>query len=267
MDLKLTGKKALVTGSSGGIGAAIAELLAAEGVTVAIHGRNVERCQQVVDRIKGNGGKACAVIGDLADEQQAAVVAQSAMEQLGGIDILANVAGDYGPPEAIWETSSSQACADSYNVNVLSAVRMIEHCLPTMKEQRWGRIFQVSSIAGTRPLANTTPGYCAAKLALVGLSVNLSKALTETGITVNTIMPGFVVTNMLKAYYQSMPENEGKSWEQIELGAAREAGAIVGRLGLPSDVAAMVAHLCSPFGDWITGADFRIDGGMSGFIN
>ena len=109
--------------------------------------------------------------------------------------------------------------------------------------------------------------YIAAELALVGLGVNLSKALTETGITVNTIMPGFVVTDMLKAYYQSMPENEGKSWEQIELGAAREAGAIVGRLGLPSDVAAMVAHLCSPFGDWITGADFRIDGGMSGFIN
>lgn len=267
MDFGLKGKRAIVSGSSAGIGACTAEMLAAEGAAVAVHGRSEERATQVAERIRRNGGTAHVVIGDLLDDAGASHVAKSAIEKLGGVDILVNVAGELGPPGQTWESSTPALWAQNYDTNVLSAVRMIQNCMPTMKEQRWGRIIQISSIAGTRPLPDTAPAYCASKLALVTLTVSLSKTLCESGITVNTVLPGFVVTEMLKAYYQSIPGNENKGWEEIELSAARAAGATVGRLGLPEDVAGMVAYLCSPLGDWITGSDFRVDGGMSGFIN
>jgi 3-oxoacyl-[acyl-carrier protein] reductase len=267
VELRLQGKKAIVTGSSAGIGACTAELLAAEGVAVAVHGRNEERATQVAERIRRKGGTAHVVIGNLTDDAEAAHVAQSAIRQLGGVDILVNVAGELGPQGQTWASSTPALWAENYDTNVLSAVRMIQHCLPTMKAQRWGRIIQISSIAGTRPLPDAAPAYCASKLALVTLTVSLAKTLAETGITANTVLPGFVVTDMLKAYYLSTPDNENKIWEEIEPAAARAAGATVGRLGLPEDVAAMVTFLCSPFGDWITGSDIRVDGGMSGFIN
>ena len=267
MDLRLKGKRALVTGSSSGIGARTAGLLAAEGAIVTIHGRDRDRAQMVAEQIRNDGGEAFVVTGDLSIEDQATNVAVSAISSMGGIDILANIAGDLGPQNQTWESSTAELWARNYDVNVLSAVRMIRHCLPGMKAQRWGRIIQISSIAGTRPLPDAAPAYCASKLALVSLTVSLAKTLAESGITANTILPGFVVTNMLKMYYQSLPGNTEKTWEAIETEAARAAGATVGRLGLPDDIAGMVAYLCSPYGDWITGADIRVDGGMSGFVN
>lgn len=168
MDLQLQGKRALVTGSSAGIGKAIAKVLASEGVVVCITGRNEERASQVAEEIRHSGGTAKVTIGDLATDEGADWVAQQALEQLGGVDILVNNAGEY--PWGGWFNSTSQDWLDLYNNDVVSTVRLIQRIVPQMVRRRWGRVIQVASAAGIFPPANNAPIYAVAKAAQLHLS-------------------------------------------------------------------------------------------------
>src|SRR5882757_4639685 len=139
MDLQLGGKRALVTGSSSGLGEEIARLLAAEGAAVVVHGRDEARTAAVAKSIRGDGGHASIAIGDLstdagADQVQAAAVSE------GPVDILVNNAGVYNP-EAQWSDTLPDAWAEIYNINVISSVRMIQRLLPGMRARGWGRVF------------------------------------------------------------------------------------------------------------------------------
>ncbi len=167
MDLQLQGKRALVTGSSSGIGAGIAIALAREGAAVVVHGRSRERAEQVAEELRGQGGRVQVAIGDLTDDAQAAQVAHAADDAFGGIDILINNAGGTaGKQQQDWLGTAPEVWAATYQTNVISAVRLIRHFIPQMKQRGWGRIIQLASASATQPLPFSLPDYQASKAAV-----------------------------------------------------------------------------------------------------
>ena len=261
MDLQLTGKRALVTGSSAGIGEGVARLLAAEGVSVVVHGRRADAAQSVADDIRASGGKAAMAIGDLSDDRQALHVANIARDAFGGIDILVNNAGSY--EQVAWMDTTPEKWMDLFNHDLLSMVRMIRALTPDMRKSGWGRVIQIASSAALQPYS-FGPDYSAVKAGIVNLSVSLSKDLANTGVTAVTVSPGPIRTKSFEALWraQSVGKHWGETWEEIEKSVVREVlPNPTGRVGRVEEIAAMVALIASPLGGFINGANVRVDGG------
>lgn len=265
MELRLTGKRALVTGSSIGIGAEIAKVLACEGATVAVHGRDGTRTQKVVEAIAARGGRAIAVLGDLTVDDAIAGILQQVDERIGGLDILVNNAGGSGDKHQ-WEETPLDAWLAAFDRNVLAAVRLTKAILPRLRRAGWGRIVNVSSLAGAMPPA-TGPDYSAAKAAINNLTLSLSKSVAGDGVTVNSVSPGTVRSEKLEVAFRRLAVAQGLSaastWAQVEQ-AVMNSGAFAvpaRRVGETADVANAVAFLCSPLAGYISGIDLRIDGG------
>lgn len=268
MNLKLKNKKVLITGSSGGIGAAIAVQMATEGAKVAVHGRSKERAQQVVDEIQTAGGEAITALGDLADDTQAQAVVDECILQWSGIDIIVSNAG-YDAEARVWPDIPPEDWLNIYNTNVVSGVRVIRPLIEPMRKSGWGRIVFISSGVATQPLADQ-PNYAVTKAALVNMTVGLSKYLKDTGITVNTISPGFIVTPGGKDRLMETGKSLGwgDDWETVEQRFRKELlPNNSGRSGTPEDVAALTAFICSPLAGYINGANLRVDGGSTLCIN
>jgi len=273
MDLQITAKRALITGSNTGIGKGIATVLAREGVTVVVHGRNRQRTEATAEEIRAAGGVAHIAIGNLATDEGAAAVAKAALEQTGGIDILVNNVGGVeatGGGLPSWFDVLPEHWAASMQQNIIAAVRMIHAFVPAMRERQWGRVINVSSAGGTQPTV-AVPDYCAAKAALIAMTLGLSKALARSGVTVNTVSPGCTRTSMLERSFDKIAAVEG--WPDgfeareplfMDLGHFPVASP---RLGRPEDVGALVAYLASPLATFVTGANYRIDGGQCQSVN
>ena len=275
MDLQLTGKRALVTGASTGIGRATALVLSREGAKVVCHGRDAERTQAVVEQIRGEGGVAWPVLGDLADDDDAALaVAGAATDYSNGIDILVNNIGgteSTGPtPVLDWFEVEPAHWAGAMEQNLISAVRMIHALVPAMRDRGWGRVINVSSGAGASPPAHV-PEYSAAKAGLANLSVGLSKALARTGVTVNTVSPGCTRTEMLERTLRKVGDIKG--WpddmdERERLFMAEDMFPCVSsRFGRPEEVGSLIAFIASPLAGFVNGANYRIDGGQVQSVN
>jgi 3-oxoacyl-[acyl-carrier protein] reductase len=274
MDLQLTGKRALVTGASSGIGRATALVLAAEGARVAVHGRNVERVADTVRAIEAGGGTACAAVGDLTGDDGAAQVARAVQEGLGGLDILVN---NIGGTESTgtggltdWFGVKPEYWAGAMQQNLVSAVRMIHAFVPAMRECGWGRVINVASGAAASPPASV-PEYAAAKAGLANLSVGLSKELARSGVTVNTVSPGCTRTRMLERTLTSMGDANGwpddmdeRERRFMDLGIFP---CVSSRYGRPEEVGALIAFLASPLSGFVNGANYRIDGGQVTSVN
>ena len=266
MDLQLKGKRALITGSSIGIGEAIARLLAAEGVVVAVHGRDHQRADRVAYEIAAAGGKAVVLLGDLTNDGEVGRMADEADRLLGGVDILVNNAGGSGPKQ-VWDQTPAGDWAATYDRNVLAAVRVTNLFVPKMRAAKWGRIINISSLAGSLPPANG-PDYSACKAAINNMTVSLSKAVAGDGVTVNAISPGTVFTPKLEAAFRKMATDNGwadgnAAWPEVERGVLSHIVQVpAGHVGHADDIAHAVAFLCSPLAGYITGIDLRIDGGV-----
>jgi 3-oxoacyl-[acyl-carrier protein] reductase len=267
MDLQLAGKRALVTGSSGGIGRAIAERLAHEGASVVIHGRNRETIAATVAAIEDTGGSATGAAADLASADGPAELAAEVVRSVGGIDILVNNAGEYRT--TTWETADPRSWEQLYRENVAAAVGLVQRLVPGMRERRWGRVIQIASGEATNPFP-TMPDYAASKAALVNLSVSLAKSLDRTGVTANTVSPGIVVTPGVERFFRGVAAERGwgESWDEIERHVLAEVlDNPTGRLGRPEDVAAVVAVIASPWADYVNASNWRVDGGSTACIN
>lgn len=261
MELKLKGKTALITGSSSGIGEGIAKCLAREGVQVMVQGRKKQELQRVVQEITADGGIAYYLEGDLAHDDEANRIATKTLDTFKQLDILVNNAGAF--PKRGWLQGSPQDWLDLFNVNVVAMVRMIQAFLPQMKTLGWGRIIQIASVAGVTP-SPELPEYGVTKASNINMTISLAKDLAGTGITVNTISPGPIATNGTKALFQQIATEKkwGSSWKEIEKKVTQEMlPNLVGRFGTPEEVGHLAAFLASPLADFITGANYRVDGG------
>lgn len=266
MDLELAGMRALVTGSSGGVGAAIAQRLAHEGCRVVIHGRSEARAAAQAESIRESGGRAEVLLGDLsirgAPERLTAAVLES-----GPIDVLIANAGPFAEHDFIDATDADWQSA--FVGNVMSAVGCARGVVPGMRTAGWGRVITIGTRGVATPLPNMV-AYSAAKAALVNATVALARELAGTGITANIVSPGVILTPGLREMFQARARAAGdeRPWEDLEGGVvALYAPNPVGRLGRPEDIAAAVAFLSSPLADYINGATLRVDGGITPSIN
>lgn len=266
MDLQLQGKHALITGSTSGIGEGIAHALVKEGATVVVHGREQHKAQLVAEALIAQGGTAFAVSGDIATNEGADQVLKQALAFVNRIDILVNNAGTFSFQG--WTAATPEEWATTYNGNVLAALRLIRVLSEPMKACGWGRIIQIASDEAMFPSAQFPP-YAAAKAALVNLTLSLSKDLARTGVTVNAVSPGPVTTQSFQTGYRQMAVQLGwgEDWDEIEQHILQQFFPnTVGRLGRVEDIAALVTFLSSPLSGYISGANYRIDGGYMGTL-
>jgi NAD(P)-dependent dehydrogenase (short-subunit alcohol dehydrogenase family) len=268
MDLQLAGKRVLVTGSTSGIGRGIALVLAREGAEIVVHGRNRERAEETAVLIRAACGTAHIALGDLASDEGAACVIKEVQKETSEIDILVNNAGGLeggGGAKLSWFDVLPEHWLGSMQQNVLSAVRMTQAFVPGMRNRGWGRVINISALGATQP-TGTVPDYCAAKAALLNMTVGLAKALARTGVTVNAISPGFTRTRMFENTLQMFADREGwpDDFEEREARFIQFRQLPIGsmRLGRPDDIGALVAYLASALADFVTGANYRIDGGQ-----
>ncbi|GAA1721662.1 SDR family NAD(P)-dependent oxidoreductase [Fodinicola feengrottensis] len=249
MDLGLAGKRAFVTASTGGIGAAIAGRLAAEGCAVLLHGRDAARAGKLAREL---GGGAQAILGDLSNPVSATDVCTYATAWRP--DILVANAGPF--VERDWESTTPADWASSFEGNLVSTVRVVQAVLPSMRQRGWGRVITIGSRAAVSPLENMVD-YSAAKAALVNATGSLARHLSGTGITANTVSPGVILTPGLRRMFQERAG--GDDWEKL---AAAYAPNPAGRLGTGDDIAAAVAFLASPLAGYVNGTNLRVDGGL-----
>ena len=266
MDLQLKDKNALVTGSSTGTGEAVAQVLASEGVSVVVHGRDEDKANAVVKSIVDEGGRAALAIGDLTDDDSAAQVAATAQAAFGGIDILVNNVGVviHNP----WFEGDAGTWLDDYNLNVVSMYRMVRALVPAMKQNGWGRVINLSSIGADVPFRQgfAAPNYASSKAGVKNLSAGLAHELAGTGITVNSVNPGFVLSQNVIAMLKGMGRAMG--WgEDIDELEKKVVETMIpnpcNRAARPVEVANVVAFLASPLAAYINGSDIRVDGGAN----
>ncbi|AYG67237.1 MULTISPECIES: SDR family NAD(P)-dependent oxidoreductase [unclassified Rhizobium] len=265
MDLKLDGKTALITGSSKGIGEAIARGLAREKAVVVVHGRDRTQTERVAQDIIAEGGRAHAVLGDLTIDDDVRRLVDEAQALAGPIDIAINNAGGSGDAED-WTSSRPASWMSAYDRNVLAAVRVTTLLLPRMRQAKWGRVVNISSLAGLMPPASR-PDYSACKAAMNAMTVSMAKAVAADGVTVNTVSPGTIRSARLDARFREVAVEQGLAedapWEAIEQAVLPTFAQVpAGRVGTLEEIADAVSFLVSPRAAYITGVNLRLDGGM-----
>lgn len=245
---RLSGKRALVTGASRGIGRAVALRLAAEGASVALNYRaGREEAEAVAAEVAASGGSAAVLQGDVSVAAEAEALVGAAEAALGGLDILVNNAG--ATRDNLLMRLSEEDWDAALNTNLKGAFLCAKAAIRPMLRQRFGRIVNMSSVValtGNPGQAN----YAAAKAGLIGFTRTVAREVASRGVTVNALAPGFIETQMI----ESIPEDlRARILERIPLG----------RFGAPDDVAGCVAFLCGDDGAYITGQTISIDGGLA----
>lgn len=274
MDLQLTGRRALVTGSTSGIGRGIATILGRERAEVVVHGRSADRAEESARIIRDAGGRAHVAIGDLATDDGAADVVRAVRDSVGEVDILVNNVGGLeatgGNALPSWFDVEPEHWAASMQQNVIAAVRMIRAFAPGMRDRGWGRVINIASGGATQPTV-VVPEYCAAKAAVINMTLSLSKALARTGVTANSVSPGVTRTDMFEKILGNLAEANGwpddyETRESLYMDLGRMP-CTSSRYGRPEDIGALIAYLGSPLADFVNGANYRIDGGQCQSIN
>lgn len=257
MDLKLQDKLAVVSGSTAGIGYAIASALAAEGAQVIVTGRMQASVDDAVSRIATEtGGRVFGFAGDLS----AAASAEELLRQHPGIEILVNNLGIFEPNE--FEDIPDDDWRRFFEVNVLSGVRLARLCLPAMRRANWGRIIFISSESAVQ-IPSEMIHYGMTKTAQLAIARGLAEAVAGTGITVNSVLPGPTRSRGVGDFVETLAKSEGKSFAEFETEFFEKMRptSLIKRFATPEEVASLVAYVASPLASATTGAALRVDGG------
>ncbi len=262
MDIDLKGRSALVTGSTGGIGYAIAKALGQLGATVAVNGRTGERINAAIERLCGEvpGAGFVAGIGDVGTEEGAAELVAA----LPKVDILINNAGIF-EPKPFFEISDGE-WRRFFEINVMSGIRLARAYGPGMVERGWGRIVFIASESGIN-IPVEMVHYGMTKTAQLAVSRGLAETVGGSGVTVNSVLPGPTLTEGVADFLESMGGGQGDEKGDLEAKgrafiAENRPTSLLKRLAQPEEVASMVAYLCTPAASATTGAALRVDGGV-----
>jgi NAD(P)-dependent dehydrogenase (short-subunit alcohol dehydrogenase family) len=258
MDLQLQGQHALVTGSTAGIGYAIAHALAAEGATVTINGRNEANVKRALERLRAEvpNAKLHGIAADAATADGCETLTQGQV-----IDILVNNMGIFEPKP--FEQIPDDDWHRFFETNVMSGVRLSRAVLPGMKQRNHGRIVFISSESGICPPAEMVH-YGMTKSAQLSISRGIAETCAGTGVTVNSVLPGPTLTEGAKDFLDKLAKEQGKSFDELVAWffANARPTSLLKRFIEPKEVAAMVAYVCSPLSVATNGAALRVDGGV-----
>lgn len=257
MDFGLQGRVALVAAASGGIGYASARELASEGASVFLCSRDEGRAREAAERIQSETGvETVGVRADVTDDGDAERFVAAAVEAKGRIDVLVTNAG--GPPSGTFDDMELDAYRRAFELNALSAVRLARLVVPSMRERRWGRVVNITSMSAKQPiegllLSNTV------RAGLTGWAKTLSSEVAPYGVTVNNVAPGWTLTSRQDEHAEARAKKLGLSKDEIIAGWTRDVPA--GRMAAPEEIAAAVAFLASERASYITGVTLQVDGG------
>lgn len=257
MHIDLSGKTALITGASAGIGLAIARGLAQAGASVTLSARDAQRLNAAVAALQAEGLQAQGIAADLATANGC----QALIAAVPATDILINNLGIYGTQDFFaltdedWETF--------FQTNVMSGLRLSRHYAQGMKARGWGRIQFISSESAINIPADMVH-YGVSKSALQGLSRGLAKVLAGSGVTVNTILPGPTRTEGVQTFFANLAREQGISVAEMEVRFFREnrPSSLIGRFATPEEVANLCVYAASPQASATTGAALRVEGGI-----
>lgn len=257
MDLGLANKVALVAAGSRGLGRAVAEELAAEGASLVLCARDervlAETAATIADK---SGAHVLAVPADVTVIDEIKHVVESGTERFGRIDILVTNAG--GPPAGRFDQLTREQWEQATRLTLFSAIELARQVLPGMRERRWGRILNITSIAVKQPVENLMLSN-SLRAGLTGFARTLANEVAAEGITVNNILPGYTRTERLDELAGMMAENQGISPDEFR--SKWEKDIPMGRLGEPREFAALAAFLVSERASYITGTSIPVDGG------
>ena len=257
MDLGIRGRVAVVAGSSQGLGRAIADALAAEGVDLVINSRSADKLRTVKVEIEdAYGVRVEAVPCDLTPEDGARDLISAAEEAFGQVDILVTNTG--GPPAGMFEDHSVEVWNEAIAQNFNSVVNLVRAALPGMKERRWGRIVNVTSISVKQPVKGLILSN-SIRAGVTGFAKTISNEVAEFDVTVNNVLPGYTRTERLVHLAESIAERDGITVEDAYAGWAEEIP--MGRLADPDEFGSLAAFLCSERASYITGQSIAVDGG------
>jgi NAD(P)-dependent dehydrogenase (short-subunit alcohol dehydrogenase family) len=264
MDLQLKGKRAIVTGGSRGIGFAIAEALAQEGVDVAVVSRSSEQLQQAAARLAAHGTRVVAVTADTTDDEQVRHMVAAVVGELGGVDILVNCAANpasSGPTPTL-ESLTDEAVHSELDTKFVGYLRTARAVAPHLKAQGWGRIINVSGLNARR--AGSISGSVR-NVAVAALTKNLADELGPYGVNVTVVHPGYTVTERTPTMLRTRAEAQGTTEADVEAALAKDVS--IGRLVTAQEVAAVVTFLASPRSVAINGDAVAAGGGSVGAIH
>ncbi len=257
MDLGLRGRVALVTAASRGLGRAIAEELSAEGASLAICARDEDQLERARSEIAARTSMpVMAIRADVSNPRDVARVVERTLDGFQRIDILVTNAG--GPPSGPFETHGADAWDAAYKLTLASVLNLCRGVLPGMKERRWGRILNVTSIAAKQPVDNLILSN-SLRAAVTGFARTLANEVAPYGITVNNILPGYTRTERVEELAAAGAKQGGTTPDAIR--AKWEAQIPMGRLGEPREFAALATFLASDRASYITAQNIAVDGG------
>lgn len=262
MSFALTGRTALVTGGSKGIGAAAALSLSEARAKVAICARDAAELRKTAAEIEGKTGhRVLAIPADVTSATDVERLMTEVQSALGGVDILVNNAGSAGQIGP-FEDIPTEIYGELYELNVISMIRFVKAVIPAMKAKRWGRIINISSENGLQPDPDMTP-YNLTKAAIINLSKSLSRSLGAYNILVNTVSPAFIYTPLVADMLKDMAARTGKTAEQAlqDFLEQKRPHIELKRPGKIEEVGAAIAFLASEQASFITGTNLRVDGG------
>jgi 3-oxoacyl-[acyl-carrier protein] reductase len=257
MDLGLRGKIALVAASSKGLGRAVAEELAAEGANLVMCARGKETLDQTADAIRQKTGvKVVAVPADVSDPKDAPRVVKAAFDEFGRVDVLVNNSG--GPPSGPFESFTPEMWDAASRLLLKSTVELTRAVLPGMKERRWGRILNITSIAAKQPIEGLMLSN-SLRAAVIGFARTLANEVAPFGVTVNSLLPGYTRTDRVRELARAAAGKAGAS--SADPVSKWEKEIPMGRLGEPREFGALAAFLASERASYITGSSIAVDGG------